>query len=190
MLWGLDLAGRIGSCWGTGETLPQVEHLQLPAPGEDLGRYLSLARRWFIGRVEDIKPDLVMIEAPILPKPIIKWSGQPFKSHPIIIWPTKLETTRPLQGLTGMVEMECYDRGIPVEEAQPGEVKQQLTGHGRANKDDMVRAARKMGLDIAVHDEADAAGVWLVAVRYHARHHLHRFDRLLWGVGASPKETA
>lgn len=174
---GLDIASCTGFAHGDGTALPTVGHIQLPGVEDGArGPLFSAFRRWFLRLLADVRPDIVIFEEAILPKPFLK-NGR-------IIYPTSLATTLILQGLIAVVELECEDAGITCVQTSSGEAKKQLTGNGKAEKPDMVRAARKMGLTIAVHDEADATGVWLVGVRLYARRELHRFDRLLWGRGA------
>lgn len=66
------------------------------------------------------------------------------------------------------------------------EVKVELTGDRKAEKDDMVRMARKLGIilpDIkarGLYDAADATGVWKCGVRLFARRHLAKWDTALY----------
>jgi hypothetical protein len=173
----LDIATCTGFAHGDGTALPTVGHVRLPSVIDGArGQLFHTFSRWMREKLATVQPDVLIFEAPILP--------QPFLRNGRIVYPTKLETTLILQGLVAIVELECHGVCTCVQ-TTVGEVKKQLTGNGKAEKPDMVRAARKMGLRIAVDDEADAAGVWLVGVRYYAKQHLHRFDRMLWGRGAT-----
>lgn len=177
VILGLDIATCTGFAYGDGTALPTVGHRIWPAAVDGArGALFSAFRSWLVETLDHLAPDVVIFEQPILPKPFLK-AG-------VLIFPTKIEATLILQGLVAILEVECHDRGILCVHTTVGEVKKQLTGNGKAEKDDMVRAARKMGLRIAVDDEADAAAVWLVGVRHYAREHLHRFDSLLWGRSA------
>lgn len=177
MILGLDIATCTGFAYGDGSALPTVGHIQLPAAQDgDRGDLFSTFRKWLLRTLAEVQPTMVMFEQPIMPKPFIK-DGR-------VMFPSKIDTTLILQGLVAILEVECYDRGIPCKYTTVGEVKKQLTGKGKAEKADMVRAAKRAGLRITVDDEADAFGVWLVGVRYYAKQHLHRFDQLLWGRGA------
>lgn len=179
MILGLDIATTVGFAYGSGEGLPLVGHVKLP-PADDGARGDTFLTFWTWLRrmLDDTGASVVIFEAPILPQPFIK-AGR-------IVWPTSIATTTILQGLVAIVEMECARRErILCVQTSVTEVKKQLTGNGKAEKVDMVRAARKMGLTIAIHDEADGVGVWLVGVRYYAKQHLHQFDRMLWGRGAA-----
>lgn len=173
MILALDIATCVGWCAGVGDALPQVGHWKLPPSDQgERGPTFSTFRRKLIDKLDEVRPRLVMFEAPILPKPFLK-AGR-------IIYPTSVDTTTLLQGLAAIPQLECWDRLIPTRQVQPNEVKKELAGTGRADKPDMVAAARKVGLTIEVHDEADAFGVWLVAVRYHAKRFSPEWDRKLW----------
>jgi len=194
MILGLDLATSTGFAHGGGETLPVVGALRLPSTGDDVGAFLAAFRDWLsplVVRLESIAAaegrDLVVIfEAPILPKP--RWD--PVKRK----WAesTNLMTTRKLQSLAGVVELVCHDmveagRGVVCREAHLQTVKKELTGHGRAEKGDMVLAARRAGIDLSPgdegQDEADAFGVWLLGIRYHAPEYQATWDRRVHGGG-------
>lgn len=68
-----------------------------------------------------------------------------------------------LFGLTMLLHMWCYHRGVPILGFSQPTVKKALTGSGRASKADMVGAAqaRWPHLSIFSDDEADALGVGL-----------------------------
>jgi len=159
MLLTLDLATLTGFCHGAGDTgeLPTIGSFRLPATGADVGRFLAAYRDWLTEKVSEVEPELVVMEAPILHSQ------------------TTITVTRKLQGLAGVTEMVITDLNrkyrdlglveIEVAEVATTSVKKALTGNGRAEKDDMIRAARHYGLNPACSDEADAFGVWLLTVR-------------------------
>lgn len=137
----------------------------MPSTGEEVGPFLSHFDRWLHVKLETVRPDLVGFEAPIL-------SGRG----------THIMTSRKLQGLAGLVEMQCYRHGIEVQEVGLQTVKRELAGTGRAEKHQMRAAARSFGLTISEgfegSDEADAFGVWLVAVRCNRPQHAPRWEPL------------
>lgn len=69
-------------------------------------------------------------------------------------------------GMVGVLAEWCYRRNVPLLRATAGAVKKALAGTGKADKDQMLAAARERfpELNVQNHDEADAVGVGLVAV--------------------------
>lgn len=158
MIAAFDLATRIGWARGEGEALPLVgSHALDSAPGH-IGAFLSEFELWLAARLTDWEPSLVIFESP---------APAAFNS---------IASTRKTQGLAGVLEMVCYRRNVEVREVAPASVKKALTGNGRAKKPEMVAAARAYGLPIKFHDEADALGVWLAAVRKRRPEYAARFD--------------
>jgi Holliday junction resolvasome RuvABC endonuclease subunit len=68
-----------------------------------------------------------------------------------------------LFGMTGILHMEAWMRGIPILGFAQTTVKKTLTGYGRSEKADMIRFARQYWPDLNVEtdDQADALGVGL-----------------------------
>lgn len=165
MLLGLDLATSTGFCFGDGLSTPVVGSERMPSTGEEVGPFLDHFDRWLRVKLETVRPDLVGFEAPIL-------SGRG----------THIMTSRKLQGLAGLVEMQCHRFGIEVQEVGLQTVKRELTGHGRAEKHQMKAAARAFGITLSEghesEDEADAFGVWLVALRCNRPHLAGRWEPL------------
>lgn len=191
MILGLDVATRCGFAYGDGSAVPMTGHYQGEGAGDDLAPYFRAFRNWIHGLVlrlktaatEDGQTLRVIFEAPVFPKPFIKWQGQ----KPTIIQHASIVDRRRLYGLVSIVELVCGDLGVACYESQPGTLKKELTGNGKAEKDDMVRAALKMGCRISqlpkgdyVHDEADAVAAWLVGVRFYAKAHRPHWDRVLY----------
>ena len=61
--------------------------------------------------------------------------------------------------LGGVVRCNLAARGIAWLEVPPATIKKLATGHGNANKEEMIAAARAAGATVANSDEADA--YWL-----------------------------
>lgn len=168
MILGLDLATNIGVCHGDGHSIPELAHHRLPSTGDEVGPFLSAFRKWFTDLLERVAPTVIAFEAPILPRAKFDRRTGVFTDAPI-----GLSTSRKLQGLAGVLEMVCFDEGVPCFEAQPAAVKKALTGQGRASKAEMVHWARRYGLEPHTYtlkgeeasDEADAFGVWLAVLR-------------------------
>jgi crossover junction endodeoxyribonuclease RuvC len=166
MILALDLATQLGFCWGVGDRLPTVGHVCLPSTGNEVGPFLCAYEDWLNGMLDERKPDLVIFESPVLPRK------------------TTVTTTRKLQGLSGVTEMLCHHRQTDCREVSIQRIKHELSGNGRASKDEMIAAARAFGLAIKVSDEADAFGVWLTAVRLKRPEHAARWQPLFMGAPA------
>lgn len=145
----LDLATQTGFCFGPADTgeVPTLGHVRLPSTGPDVGRFLCAWQAWLEPKVCEIEPSLIIFEAPILPAQ------------------TQMATTRKLQGMAGVTEMVCHRLGIECAEVATSQVKKALTGSGRADKEQMLAAARRYGFTPTCSDEADAFGIWLCALR-------------------------
>lgn len=163
MLLALDLATQTGWCAGDGSELPELGTVLMPSSGEDVGVFLSFWERWLLLKIEALQPTVVVFEAPILPRE------------------TSLHTVRKLCGLAGVTEKVCHDRKIECAEVANSTVKKELSGSGKGGKMDMDRVAKACGLSPKTYDEADAFGVWIVAVRYYAKPFIGRWDKLIWG---------
>jgi len=111
-------------------------------------------------KVREVEATLIIFEAPILPAQ------------------TQMATTRKLQGMAGVTEMVCHRLGIEVAEVATSQVKKALTGSGRADKDQMMSAARLYGFEPTCSDEADAFGIWLCALRLRHPKQAGRWDSL------------
>ena len=178
MLLCLDLATLTGFCHGAGDTgeLPTIGSYRLPSTGDDLGRFLRTYRTWLTELLAGVEPELVVYESPVLHNS------------------TSLITVRKLNGLCGVTELVVGDLNadyrrqgvaeIELAEVSPTSVKKALTGNGRAEKADMIAAARLYGLNPACSDEADAFGVWLYAVRKRFPAIAHHWDPLTQGRAA------
>lgn len=178
----LDLATRTGWCAGSGKELPAVGHIDLaPAVNGARGRMFLELRRFLLVKIKELAQGgakvVVGFEQPLLPKPFLK-NGR-------IISPTNINTTLTLQGLAAIAEEVCEElrqSGLDIDCCceDVGAIKRELAGTGKADKDAMVFAARKVGLTIAVHDEADAFGGFLCVLRHYDRAASREFDRVLW----------
>lgn len=174
---GLDLATRLtGWCVGDPDAhLPKASAWRWPQAGEDYGLLAALLRADLTRLIADHRPDYLVYEAPIL---IVK-GRKGAKTHT-----DKLSTLRPLYILGGIVELVCRDLKVECEEATVREIKVELTGNPHAEKEDMVAAAVKVGLELPAaladgrYDAADAFGAWKVGVRCRAGHvALARWDQ-------------
>src|SRR5262245_20204032 len=85
----LDLATRLGWCVGEPANDPAFGYYDLPKTGDNVGQFLIHFQRWLSSRCSEWQPELIVFEAPILPRK------------------TKLITVRKLNGLCNVVEMHC-----------------------------------------------------------------------------------
>lgn len=165
MILALDLATQTGFCIGPADTgeVPTIGHVRMPSTGPDVGRFLCAWQDWLEPKVREVEPALIVFEAPILPAQ------------------TQMATTRKLQGMAGVTEMVGHRLGIEVAEVATSQVKKALTGSGRADKADMMAAARHYGFTPQTSDEADAFGIWLCALRLRHPEHAGRWDPMNFG---------
>lgn len=191
----LDTATTTGFCHGTGAELPALGHVTMPSTGDDVGTFLDYFYRWLHAKITELQGEydvdtnpgtfgprsvdpkalIVVFEAPLLPK--AKFDKE---KNRLIQAPTNIATTRKLQGLAGVLEMVCIQRNVVCEEVYLQTVKAALGG-GRAEKPDMMHVAQKCGLAPKKHDEADAFGVFICAMRAYARQYQHMWDQRLYG---------
>jgi Holliday junction resolvasome RuvABC endonuclease subunit len=148
VLMGFDNASRVGWCAGDASRLPAFGSFQLPVTGKDVGTYLLEARAFYRILLDRFRPGVCVYEAPVR----VENQALQVKLH----------------GLPGILEMECVERGIPVVMAYPATLKKALAGHGGAKKPAMMLAARRLGLAVENHDEADAVAAWLVGVEHYS----------------------
>lgn len=153
----LDLATRTGWCCGSPDESPRYGTKVLPSTGEDIGRFAAAYNEWLLDMIALENPGLVVFEAPIL-------AGK-----------TNLTTARKLTGLAWHTEFVCNLRQIRCAEHHLQQVKKFFTGNGRADKDDMVAAARRLGFDPKDDNAADAIGLWCCTVHERAPQHAARF---------------
>ena len=168
-LAGLDLGSQLsGWCVGDGASVPVADAWVYTQVEDDLGALGAalwadldrLHRRFGLG--------VVLYEAPIL------------------VPGDKLLKLRKLYGMGVIVETWGKQNGVRVEEASVRALKKALAGYSGADKDAMVWAAEKMGVKLpdqinrGRRDAADAVAAWLIAIRYHAKHHQTRWDRVLY----------
>ena len=185
MILGLDIATNTGWCMGSGADTPALGSITMPSTGEEIGPFLDFYMRWLEAKLSLLKEaaaaektaPLLVFEAPMLPK--ARWNPQTGRLEQA---PTNITTTRKLQSLAGVTELLAFRAGVTVREEYLQTVKKGLTGNGKADKLDMMRGAKRAGLEPKTFDEADAFGVWLVGgVRKYAKKHAARWDRMMIG---------
>lgn len=147
IILGLDLATVTGWCSGETGSTPSIGSLTLPQTGPEIGPFMDFYDRWLIWKLEGDKPDLIVYEAPFVDQKTMNVS-----------------TTRKLNALGSHLELIAHRQKIEIREVANSTIKKAL-GHGRMQKNDMMSAARRCGLQPVTHDEADAFGAWLCGVR-------------------------
>lgn len=179
MILGLDIASCTGWCMGSGAEIPTLGHINMPSTGDEIGPFLDVYDRWLKAKLDVLVSaaaqagtnPLVVFEAPFLPK--AKYDRATGK---LIQAPVNIATTRKLQCLAGVTELLCHRAKVMVREEHIGTVKLGLSGSGKADKLQMMAAAKGYGVAPANFDEADAFGVWLVGgVRKYAKAHAKRW---------------
>jgi crossover junction endodeoxyribonuclease RuvC len=155
----LDLATATGWAVGMPEAEPRFGTFTLPSTGDDIGRFLVKFEDWLNDMITVEGPGLVVFEAPILRR-----GG----GNPVV--------ARKLMGLANCVETICYRRDVRCRQAHLATVKKSFAGSGRAEKSDMIAMARRWGWAVRNDNEADALGLWQLAVRMAAPEvHKRRF---------------
>lgn len=154
----LDLATRVGWACGAPDGEPLYGTKVLPSTGEDIGRFADAYNTWLLDMITLEGPALIVFEAPVLP----------CKTTPA--------TARKLMGLAWHTEFVCRLREVRCSEHHLQSVKKFFAGSGRAEKDDMMAAARRQGWDPKDDNAADALGLWACAVHEKAPRHAARFQ--------------
>ncbi len=162
VLIGFDLATQVGWAAGDGTRPPVVDSFLLPATGADVGRYLLDARSYFRILLDRFRPAHCIAEAPIRTN---RTDGTTIKLH----------------GLGCVLEMECVERGIKLNQIYPSTGKKMLAGHGHAKKPAMIMAARRLVPSVKNADEADALASWLCGVHHYSPDLWPAWERRLRG---------
>lgn len=147
----LDLATNTGWACGSTEGTP-VSHgiCAMPKTGEDIGWFLSHFRAWLLEAIDEMEPDQIVFEMPIMPEK------------------TSIATLRKLYSLAGVTELVARDRKILVTEANLNEIRGHFIGIKQAPKDvpkdkrrkwikdKVIAECRKRGFSVSGDDDADA----------------------------------
>lgn len=171
----------MGYATGDGTQLPTVGAWKFVQTGDNFGAVLAQVADAFSAHIDQFRPDVCAYEEPIL------IFNQRYKDAGGV-WRKRndnLGTLRKTLPLGARLEEICYRRGIPCFETSIASVKKELAGFGAADKDDMVAAARKLGVGLpegpSEKDAADATGGWLLLLRKRNRALSSKFDAALWG---------
>ena len=144
-LLALDVATRTGwAFWRPGEKI-ESGVLRLPPASRGLGRSLCKYDAWLSSRLYHFTPDLVVFQAPILPKN------------------SQIQTLRTLYSLAGLTELLCDRHNIECREAKNSEVLKHFTGSAggkrEARKERVIAACEVRGWKPEDDNEADALAI-------------------------------
>lgn len=124
--------------------------------GEVVGKF----RAWLCAKCYELKPRLIVFEAPYIPRPRERKGGPP---------PMNALTLRRLLGLVAVLESTAWELRIECCEATTGEISKFFTGKWRHGGRDAKKAATiemctAYGWDVAGDDNAaDALALWAMA---------------------------
>ena len=86
---------------------------------------------------------------------VLSWKG-----YDVAVYETPFargrDATRSLWGIAGIIEACATNAGLPVVDVAVPTIKKFATGHGKASKDQMIKAAQRMGYKGSNEHEADA----------------------------------
>jgi Holliday junction resolvasome RuvABC endonuclease subunit len=146
----LDLATTVGFCAGMPGQKLIYGTVRLPSQKGE-GAVFNRFREWLLDQITVHDPRLIVYEAPIL-------TGAR----------TTPQTALRLMGLVSHTVEIAYAREVRIEPANNLTVKKFMTGSGRAEKPDMVAAARDRGFNPNDHNCADAIAIFLWSEARHA----------------------
>lgn len=146
----LDLATKTGWALGSPGQRPTLGVHDMARAGDHVGRFLNCHKSWMTAALESGTITHVFFELPVLARV------------------SNIKTLTKLYGLSGVTQMLAREYRLPVQGYQSTTIKKVMTGSGRADKDQMVAAARARGFNPQDDNAADALGLFLTAVKEHA----------------------
>ncbi len=149
----LDLGTHTGVALGRAGERPTLTTWEMPSGGgENVGPFIACFMDLLEGALEGV--DLCIFERPFIA------IRQHHSSPPFV----QRDQVARAYGMAGVVEGFCARRSIACYDVVTVTLKKFFAGSGRANKADMLRAAKRRGFKPANDHEADAAACWLYAV--------------------------
>lgn len=171
---GLDFATQTGVAYGDAGAPPArvvTETWTLPrGGGEDVGPWMHALRNHLDDRLMR-GVELIVCEAAY----IARHKGSDGR------WRESPDQIRRAFGAAAICEELAFARGIPVVEVVTSTLKKEFARHGRADKQQMIRAARQRGFAPANDHEADAIACFLHGVTHFAPQHAANFDPIFAG---------
>lgn len=176
---GLDFGTKTGVAYGdAGAPAARVtlETWALPAgAGEAVGAFMGALRGHIADRLMRSGVSLVVFEAPYI--------AQHADARGRLIYsPNQI---RRAFGAAAICEEICHSRGVACVEVVTSTLKKEFALHGRAQKADMIAAAKRRGFVPANDHEADAAACWLHGLLHTRPELASRYDPIL-STGAHP----
>ena len=174
---GLDPASRLTG-WATSSgDIPLAGVWPMKQCGDDLGMMVDLFDQFLSIHIDRFHPDVFVVEGPIL---IV--NHHPKAGNRPTDTPGKL---RKLYGLNSHIQFVCKRRGIVYQEETLQALKRELTGKSNGEKAEMVRVARRIGIELpdgpGEEDAADGVAACLIGIRRYVPLSSRRFDQLIHG---------
>lgn len=165
----LDLATTTGVAVGSPGNRPICFTENLGNAGEHHGARFAQAFRMTKRLIQQYKPDLIAIEAPI------GTAGGGTKNRPLV-----------LMGIRACVMGVSHMMHVPTEQHEVGTIRKHFLGVGNLKRDDAKRATigrcRSLGWTVMNDNEADAAALWDYACARLSRSHAIASTPLFAGV--------
>jgi hypothetical protein len=123
--------------------------------GKTTGEVLGMYRHWINQRCYDLKPRLIVFEAPYVPRP----------NSPL---PMNVLTLRRLLGIAGTIEACAWELRIRCNEATPLEIARFFLGTTKLKREQKkaatIEMCRRYGWDVDDNDDAaDSLALWHLA---------------------------
>lgn len=142
-LLALDLGTHTGVARGRPGEMPLLQTWEMPSRGgPDVGPFMAAFAALLRHELRGVS--LLAFEAPYVGAQMLK----------------NLHAARRGLGLPALCEMIAHEQGVRCVEAKIMTLKKNFAGHGRAEKWEMIRAARQRGFTPDDDHQADAAAVW------------------------------
>lgn len=166
MILALDLGTKTGVAFGSPGERPRLKTWVMPAGGgADVGPFMSAFEQRLSEFLCFNAVTLFVFEAPYVGPKMLG----------------NMHTARRLIGLPAICEMLAHRHAVECAECNILTVKRDFAGHGRAEKSDMIRAAKMRGFEPANEHEADALGCWVYTIGIRFRQHAHLYDPMWRG---------
>jgi crossover junction endodeoxyribonuclease RuvC len=128
---------------GGRSTIAHATTVRTPAGMPEAERFLELHRA-VVGALIEHRPEALALES--------------------LMWGKNIGSAMAVARASGVILLAAAERGIPVHEYAPLEVKMAVTGNGAAAKQDVRRALEKLHGLVDVPTQADAADAVAVAL--------------------------
>lgn len=147
-LLSLDLATETGFAAGPVDGEPGFGAHKLPKTGENIGRFLEGYEQWFVPKVQEWKPDLIVFEAPVF----------------FNMGKTNITTVRKLYSLAGFTEFLSTRMRVRCMELNNQAAKKWFTGKGGKKGRRIIDECQFRGFDTSNENAADALCGWCYTI--------------------------